>query len=80
MLLLGGGGDDDDDGGTVYRGRKQETDSPHHSGTVQFRSGGEGGTRVRRSSVTVKLNRVDRGGDGSAAVASPLLLRLFVAE
>lgn len=32
------------------------------------------------SSVTVKLNGVDRGGDGAAAVAPPLLLRLFVSE
>lgn len=52
LLLLGGG-----DRGTVYRGKKQTTDSPDHTGTVQFRW--EGGTRVRRSSVTVKFNRVD---------------------
>lgn len=31
-------------------------------------------------SVTVKLDGVDRSGDGSAAVAAALLLRLLVAE
>lgn len=31
-------------------------------------------------SITVKLYGVDRGGDGPSAVASPLLLCLFVAE
>lgn len=34
----------------------------------------------RRLSVTVKLDGVDRGGDGPSAVASPLLLGLLVAE
>lgn len=31
-------------------------------------------------SVAVELDGVDRGGDGAAAVASPLLLGLLVAE
>ena len=70
LLLLCG-----DDRGTGYGGRKQTIDSPDHTGTVQV-----GGTRGRRGSVTVKLNGVDCGGDGAAAVASPLLLRLFMAE
>lgn len=45
-------------------------------GGSEYSSGG----RVRGSSVTVKLDRVDCGGDGSTAVASPLLLGLFVAK
>lgn len=32
------------------------------------------------SSLAVKLDGVDRGGDGPTAVASPLLLGLLVAE
>lgn len=35
---------------------------------------------MRQSSVTVKLNGVDGGGDGPPAVASPLLFCLFMAE
>lgn len=58
---------------TVYRDRK----SPDHTGTVQFRVGE---TRVKRSLITVKFNRVHCGGDGSTTVASPFLLCLFVAE
>lgn len=37
-------------------------------------------TRATRCSLAVKLNGVDCGGDGAAAVASPLLLCLFVPE
>lgn len=33
-----------------------------------------------RSSIAVEPNGVDRGGNGSAAVAPPLLLRLLVSE
>lgn len=35
---------------------------------------------MRRTLITVKLYRVHCGGDGSATVAPPFLLRLFVAE
>lgn len=71
MLLLGG-----DERGTVYRGERGLITQVQYS-TVQFRLGG---TKVRRSLITVKFDRVNCGGDGSAAVASPLLLCLFMAE
>ena len=56
--------------GDIY---EEASDSPDHTGKVQFRW-------LNRRSVTVKLNGVDRLRDGPAAVAPPLLLRLFVAE
>lgn len=55
-------------GGHLY----EATDSPGHVSTVQV--------CVRRTSVAVKLNGVDRSGDGSSTVTSPLLLCLFMPE
>lgn len=37
-------------------------------------------SRAGSRSVAFKLDGVDGGGDGAAAVAPPLLFRLFVAE
>lgn len=48
-------------------------EGPRHTRDVEFRG-------RESSSVTVKLDRVDRGVDGATSVASSLLLCLFVAE
>lgn len=55
-------------GGHLY----EATDSPGHVSTAQV--------CISRTSVAVKLNGVDRRGDGSSSVTSPLLLCLFMPE
>lgn len=58
----------------VHRKMEADADDPDQSALLQFKE------EATRSSVTVKPDGVDGGGDGAAPVAPPLLLRLLMAE